>query len=108
MSIRLAYAGPEPVARGTKVGPRGRIVAVAQDLFYRHGIRAVGVDTIAAAAGTNKMTLYRHFPSKDLLIAECLRNFAEECERDWERFSATYPDDADGQAATPGSTISAC
>ena len=48
--------------------PRERIVASAQDLFHRHGIRGVGVDTIAEAAGTNKMTLYRHFGSKDELI----------------------------------------
>jgi AcrR family transcriptional regulator len=106
MSIRLAYAGPDPAAPIAKAGPRGRIVAVARDLFYRHGIRAVGVDTIAAAAGTNKMTLYRHFPSKDLLIAECLRDFAEACEADWDRFSATYPGDADGQLSAWVSYIS--
>ena len=44
-----------------KIPPRERILAVAGDLFYRHGIRAVGVEAIADAAGTNKMTLYRHF-----------------------------------------------
>ena len=38
------------------------------DLFHRHGIRGVGVETIAEAAGTNKMTLYRHFGSKDDLV----------------------------------------
>jgi AcrR family transcriptional regulator len=97
MSIRLAYAGPDPMVSGTKPGPRGRIVAIARDLFYRHGIRAVGVDTIAAAAGTNKMTLYRHFPSKDLLIAECLRDFALECEADWKQVSSAIPDSPDGQ-----------
>jgi AcrR family transcriptional regulator len=41
-------------------------------LFYRRGIHAVGVDAIAEAAGTNKMTLCRHFTSKDVLIAACL------------------------------------
>jgi AcrR family transcriptional regulator len=51
-------------------------VAVAAELFYRHGIRAIGVDAIAEAAGTNKMTLYRHFASKDELVAECLRQVA--------------------------------
>ena len=45
----------------------------ASDLFYRLGIRAVGVEAIAEAAGTNKMTLYRHFSSKDELVAEYLR-----------------------------------
>ena len=57
----------------------------------------MGVDTIAAAADTNKMTLYRHFPSKDLLIAECLREFALECEADWRQISARHADDPDGQ-----------
>jgi AcrR family transcriptional regulator len=52
-----------------RIPPRARILAVAGDLFYRHGIRAVGVDAIAEAAGTNKMTLYRHFGSKDDLVA---------------------------------------
>jgi AcrR family transcriptional regulator len=54
-----------------RLPPRQRILAVARDLFYERGVRAVGVDEIAEAAGTNKMTLYRHFASKDLLVAEC-------------------------------------
>ena len=43
--------------------------------FPPHGIRGIGVETIAEAAGTNKMTLYRHFSSKDDLICECLANW---------------------------------
>jgi AcrR family transcriptional regulator len=50
----------------------------ASDLFYCRGIRAVGVDTIASEAGTNKMSFYRSFVSKDELVAEYLR--AEERE----------------------------
>ena len=53
--------------------PRARILAAARDLFHRHGLRGVGVDAIAEAAGTNKMTLYRHFESKDELIVAYLR-----------------------------------
>src|ERR1700674_1684054 len=56
--------------------PRERILEAARDLFYAKGIRAVGVDEIAAAAQTNKMTLYRHFESKDFLVAEYLRFLA--------------------------------
>ena len=59
------------------IPPRERILVVAADLFYRHGIRAVGVEAIADAAGTNKMTLYRHFASKDELVAEYLRCLAQ-------------------------------
>jgi len=51
---------------------RDRILETACDLFYRHGIRAVGVDAIASEAGTNKMSFYRSFPSKDDLVAEYL------------------------------------
>ena len=43
--------------------PRERILQAARELFYRNGINAVSVDAIAAAADTNKMTLYRHFAS---------------------------------------------
>jgi len=53
---------------------RDRIFETASDLFYRHGIRAVGVDSIAQEAGTNKMSFYRAFPSKDDLVAEYLRD----------------------------------
>src|SRR5579863_2299516 len=65
------------------VPPRARILKAARDLFYRHGIHAVGVDAIAEAADTNKMTLYRHFKSKDELVAECLRECGRELESAW-------------------------
>jgi AcrR family transcriptional regulator len=97
MSIRLATAAPDPPETVPRPAPRDRILAVARDLFYRHGVRGVGVDAIAEAAGTNKMTLYRHFPSKDLLIADCLTAWAEECEADWAEISRADIDDANRQ-----------
>lgn len=45
-----------------------RILETADRLFYGHGIRAVGVDTVAAEIGISKRTLYNHFPSKDALV----------------------------------------
>jgi AcrR family transcriptional regulator len=66
-------------------------LAVAAELFYRHGIRAVGVEAIAEAAGTNKMTLYRHFSSKDELVAEYLRQTASVADRCWERYGRAHP-----------------
>jgi AcrR family transcriptional regulator len=50
-----------------------RILETADRLFYLRGIRAVGVDTIAAEIGISKRTLYNHFPSKDKLIEAYLR-----------------------------------
>jgi AcrR family transcriptional regulator len=50
-----------------------RILKTADRLFYLQGIRAVGVDTIAAEIGISKRTLYNHFPSKDALIAAYLK-----------------------------------
>jgi len=50
-----------------------RILETASALFYDHGIRGVGVDTIAAASGVTKRTLYDRFGSKDELVACYLR-----------------------------------
>jgi AcrR family transcriptional regulator len=57
---------------------RERILETAERLFYRDGYRAVGVDTIVAESGVAKMTLYRHFPSKDALIAAYLERTNEQ------------------------------
>lgn len=65
------------------VPPRARILKAACELFYQHGIHTVSVDTVADAAGTNKTTLYRHFASKDELVAECLREYGRELETAW-------------------------
>ncbi|HUC10164.1 MAG TPA: TetR/AcrR family transcriptional regulator [Stellaceae bacterium] len=80
----------------TTAPPRARILKAARELFYRYGIHAVGVDAIAEAADTNKTTLYRHFESKDQLIAECLRELGREFEANWvevERAHAGKPKD---------------
>jgi AcrR family transcriptional regulator len=49
-----------------------RILETADRLFYLQGIRAIGVDTVAAEIGISKRTLYNHFPSKDALISAYL------------------------------------
>src|SRR6266511_1156608 len=85
------------VRKAEGIPPRERIVAVAADLFYRHGIRAVGVEAIAEAAGTNKMTLYRHFSSKDELVAEYLRCLAEKAKSSWDQHDADHPGDPPAQ-----------
>lgn len=79
--------------------PRERILAVARDLFYRHGLHAVGVELIAEAAQTNKMTLYRHFKSKDELVVAYARELAAEGDAVWQRLAATYPDEPEKRLA---------
>jgi AcrR family transcriptional regulator len=65
------------------VGARQRILDTAYDLFSRHGVRAVGVDRIVAESGVAKMSLYRHFPSKDALVLSFLQEREERWTRDW-------------------------
>ena len=55
-----------------KTAMKDRILETADRLFYLQGIRAIGVDTIAAEIGISKRTLYNHFPSKDALISAYL------------------------------------
>ena len=62
---------------------RERIDQAAYELFSRHGIRAVGVDTISARSGVAKMTLYHHYPSKDDLALAFLRRREELWTRSW-------------------------
>ncbi|QIE29836.1 Bacterial regulatory protein, tetR family (plasmid) [Caballeronia sp. SBC1] len=52
-----------------EVSARERILATASELFYREGIRAIGVDTVVEQSGVSKTSLYRLFESKDALIA---------------------------------------
>ncbi len=89
-------AGQEPL-RERQEPPRERIVACAQDLFHRHGIRGVGVETIAEAAGTNKMTLYRHFGSKDDLILEYLNYKGRKADEIWAKIESASPGDPVGR-----------
>ena len=58
-----------------------RILETADRLFYGQGIRAIGVDTIAAEVGISKRTLYNHFPSKDAHLSASRRKKANSRER---------------------------
>ena len=66
-------------------GSRERILAAAQELFYREGVRATGVDRVVEAAGVSKLTFYRQFESKDALVLAFL-------ERRHERWMAWFAD----------------
>ena len=62
--------------------PRDRLLDAALELFYRDGFHATGIDKILAESGVAKMTLYKHFRSKDELILAALRRRDEEF-RNW-------------------------
>ena len=71
--------------------PKDKLFQTAARLFYQHGYRAIGVDTIAAESGIGKMTLYRHYPSKDDLIVAFLHQSNEDF---WSYFEQSTNDSA--------------
>jgi AcrR family transcriptional regulator len=79
------------------VGARDRIVETAYELFSRHGIRAVGVDRIVAESGVAKMSLYRHFASKDELVLTFLQEREQRWTRDWLRAEVERRAEAGGE-----------
>jgi AcrR family transcriptional regulator len=62
---------------------RERILEAAYELFSRNGIRAVGIDAIIERSGVARMSLYRHFGSKDALVLAFLERREERWTRDW-------------------------
>jgi AcrR family transcriptional regulator len=76
-----------------QVDVRERILETASELFYRRGVRAVGVDLIVEAAGVAKTSLYRHFRTKDDLIAAFLRREDTDFWACWDRVAERYPQD---------------
>lgn len=76
---------------------RDKIFAVAADLFYRQGIRAVGVETIVKQAGVTKISLYRSFPSKDDLVVAYLEDRSRAFLQGWDEAFDRYRDDPRAQ-----------
>ncbi len=81
MARTAAKSGDE----GTPETVRDRLLNTARDLFYREGARAVGVDMVVAQSGVAKTSLYRWFPSKDVLIAAVLEQEAADRWSGWDR-----------------------
>lgn len=92
-SITRARSSAKRAERTSRASARDRIFDAARDLFYRQGIHAVGVESIAQEAGATKMSLYRAFPGKDELVAECLRGSEQEFWRWWDDIVAPHADD---------------
>jgi AcrR family transcriptional regulator len=73
---------------------RERILETASDLFYRQGVHAVGVDLVVEKAGVAKTSLYRHFRTKDDLIAAFLEREDLAFWRTWDHVAAQHAKDA--------------
>jgi AcrR family transcriptional regulator len=73
---------------------RARILDTACTLFYQHGVRAVGVDLVVEKAGVAKTSLYRHFGTKDDLVAAFLKREDEDFWKTWDRAARNHIDDA--------------
>jgi AcrR family transcriptional regulator len=93
----------EPADNDTKISVRDKILLAAHDLFYSTGFRATGVDTLIKASNVTKVTFYRHFPSKSLLILAYL-NYRHEIWINW--FESTLRRHLD-QGEIPADAISA-
>lgn len=76
------------------MSPRERLIETARRLFHQEGFHATGIDRVLAEAGVAKMTLYKHFRSKDDLILAALR-------REDEVLRARLAAAVDRRAATP-------
>ncbi len=81
MAASVARQSAAPAPRPASA--RERIDKTAYELFSRRGVRAVGVDEVVARAGVAKMTLYRHYPSKNHLVLAFLRRREELWTRGW-------------------------
>jgi AcrR family transcriptional regulator len=78
-------------SRVAKLPPRERILDAAEELFQNEGIQRVGVQAIAERAQTTKMAIYRHFATKDELVAEWLRILAADYQAAFDRAEADHP-----------------
>ncbi len=83
-----------PARRGVRtdgVQAREQLLDAAQELFYRDGIRAIGVDAVVERAGVNKMSLYRRFASKDELVTAYLQRMDERFRKRFEASVEKHP-----------------
>jgi len=85
-------------AHGTSVEVRDRILRTASALFYERGVRAVGVDLVVEEAGVAKTSLYRHFGTKDDLIAAFLEREDQDFWSCWNRVTELHKTGPDAKA----------
>jgi AcrR family transcriptional regulator len=94
-SVGQAAAIPPRRPRAQTAGPEAQehLLRAAGDLFYREGVRAVGVDAVVERAGVNKMSLYRQFSSKDDLVLAYLERKDQQFFGYVEKSFAMHPGD---------------
>ena len=97
MSNRTKSKSEAPEPTETPRRAADRIRDTAFDLFYREGIRAIGVEEIVNRAGVTKPSLYRAFESKDELIAQYLRDYDRRFRENFAAQGAGHPDDPKAQ-----------
>ena len=99
---RTAAEKPDAArARPHTAGPAAQqlLLRAAGELFYREGVRAVGVDAVVELAGVNKMSLYRQFSSKDDLVVAYLEQASEAFFRRFDESLEKHPGDPVRQIA---------
>ncbi|UAK30258.1 TetR/AcrR family transcriptional regulator [Nocardia asteroides] len=74
------------------IGVRDKLVGIASELFYDHGVRAIGVDEVVRRAGMAKASLYRWFPTKDDLVLAVLQRRDDNFWAKWDATAARYAD----------------
>ncbi|MEO7885575.1 MAG: TetR/AcrR family transcriptional regulator [Polaromonas sp.] len=82
-----------------KASARDRLLDTAAELFYREGVRAIGVDLVVERSGVAKTSLYRHFPSKDELVVAFLEREDAAYWRDWESLEQAHAQDPAAELA---------
>lgn len=90
-SAAPALTTPKPAPLPNRVAER--ILSTADDLFYREGVRAVGIQRVIEEAGIAKASLYAHYASKDDLVAACVDRRAHATRAAVEAVLAATPDD---------------
>ena len=85
---------PQKARKRTKtaeIGVRDRLLGAADRLFYREGVRAVGIDRVLAEAEAAKASLYQHFGCKDQLVASYLERRTADARAKIEAYLADTP-----------------
>ena len=95
MSLNVTENGAKTLM---KESAKAKILDTASRLFYERGIHATGIDTVVAESGVTKMTLYKHFASKQELILATLR------QRD-EAWRAWFQETVEARAASPDARL---